>query len=400
MSRNLKEQLLEIIKAGQQAEPAPPPPMKFEGKPKGKPQDGKSRFSPPPGSAPEKPGAGTGTRHPSGGGAVSQVSSGAIRNMQKAIQQFAHTSVDYQKGKPERDKSGKIVYKISDEDKRRNFNDFLAEQFSASADIHGEEYSTDLGAINKDDKLPTDLIQLNNVINGLQRIGPGSKEALPDGRWDFRTNNAVKNVYAIATALVAANEALGGAAPNDPRVFRKTDLAKFKQLIPIKLDETPAVLSAKAEQITALIEKLTRFYSYYSKTIMEHPAYRDYVNDTLPLLTVKPGKDPAQLDAPEIERMKRSTEITLPYLRVMDKDNRPINIDGRVALSYLQNRQSLQKMMIDLLGFQPNEVNNDAAMRRVVKNLIARINSVIENNKPVQKTEVAQPTQPNPQNIA
>lgn len=377
-------------------------------KPKGKPGGAKPAGAPPgdqqPGGPP-KPGQ---VAPPSGSGGALRRST-PIANMQKAIQDFAEKAVAYQKGKPERDKSGKIVYKISDEDdKRRHFNDFLAEQFSASADIHGSEFSTDLGAISKSDKLPTDIIQLNNIINGLQRIGPGSREFSLDGNWDFRTNNAIRNVYAIATALVAANEALGGAAPNDPRVFRRADLAKLKSLIPTEPDpakskETPATLSAKAEQITPLIEKLTRFYSYYSKSIMDHPDYKRYINDDRPLLTVKPGQDPAQLDTNQAERMKNSAQITLPYLRVMDKDNRPINVDGQIALNYLQSRQGLQKMMVDLLGYQPNEVNNGAAMRRIVKTFIDRINSVIEKNKPEPQPvvkSVPNVVAPNTQNIA
>ncbi len=335
------------------------------------------------------------------GEGTNQVSAApAIKKMQTAIQEFASTSVKYRTGKPEIDpKTKKVTRKIDPNDSRRNFNDFLAEQFSAGADIHGEEFSPEADHTTKESKAPTDIIQLNNIIDGLQRIGAGSKEALADGRWDFRTNNAVKNIYAIATALVAANEALGGAAPNDPRVFKRADLNKMKQYMPKAKDPAKEVPQAKlaqlADGLTPLIEKLTEFYNYYSKSIMIHPAYRDYIKGDKPLLVVKPGVDPAALDENEAERMRNAKAVSLPYLRTADKDNKIANVDG-LTLAYLQNRQGLQKMMQDLLGFQAGELN-DAAMRRTVQNLINNINKILETNRtaaaPVEEPLVTSPAE-------
>lgn len=385
MSDRLKD-IVKTIEKIAQAVPSRSKGSKSSGEAKAK-GDGKGGTPSAPGKMPV-PTKGQTTKTPAMSPGV--VGSPAIRTMQKAIQTFANAAVAYQT-KTVKDSKGKIVKQVSEDDPRRNFNDFLAEQFSAGAEIRGDEFSSDPTATTKDSKQPTDLIQLNNVIDSLRRIGPGSKESLPDGRWEFRTNNAVRNIYALATALVSANEALGGAAPNDPRVFRRSDLVKLKNAIPKEKDPTAAgvpqtELATKAAEITPLVEKLTEFYNHYSKSIMNHPAYKRYITDDIPLLTVQPGQDPAQLDTDQAERMKNSQQIALPYLRLQDKDNRPINIDGRVLLSYLQNRQGLQKLMIDLLGYQPNEVNNGAAMRRTVKRMVNRINKIIDANKPPPAT--------------
>lgn len=385
MSNRLKDLVAQITKTAQ----VPP---RSKG-PKAKPADGAKPTAdnaPPSGAVPVPTRSKTGPVAPVGGKAFG---SPAIKKMQQAIQTFADTAVKY-KTKPEKDASGKIVYRVSEDDNRRNFNDFLAEQFSASADIHGDEYNPDPAANTKDSKLPTDIIQLNNVIDSLRRIGKGSKEALADGVWDFRTNNAVRNVYALATALVAAHNALGGIAPNDSRIFNQSDLTKLKGLIPTVKDPKASgmsqeELSKKAEGITPLVEKLTEFYNYYSSKIMTHPSYKRYITDDIPLMTVQPGKDPAQLDTNQAERLKNSNTIALPYLRVMDKGNKPINVDGKVLLNYLQSRNGLQKMMVALLGYQPNEVNNSAAMRRIVRTFIDRINKIIDQNRPA--TPVASP---------
>ena len=372
MSKKIRELLGWINKYADDGMP-PPPPLPTSGQvPKG------------PRTVPS--GSGTG---------VGYTGSSSIKNMQKAIQAFADAAVKY-KTKPERDAQGKVVYKVSDDDKRRNFNDFLAEQFSAGSDIHGDEYNPDPNANTRDAKFPTDLIQLNNVIDSLRRIGPGTKESLPDGMWDFRTNNAVRNVYALATALVTANEALGGVAPNDPRAFKRSDLAKLKNAIPKQKDPSKEGVSQpelanKAAVITPIIEKLTEFYGYYSKSIMDHPYYKRYITDDIPLLTVQPGKDPAALDANQAEKMKDAQQISLPYLRVFDKDKKPIVVDNRLFLSYLRNRQNLQKLMVNILGYQPNEVNNAPVMRQVVKNMIDNISKLIDTNKPVSSPSNPQP---------
>ena len=201
----------------------------------------------------------------------------------------------------------------------------------------------------------------------------------------------MRNIYALATALVASNQALGGTAPNDTRVFTQSDLVRLANSIPKEKDPvaegvSQAILASKANLLTPLIKKLTDFYSYYSKSIMDHPAYRGYIQDELPLLTVQPGKDPAALDPSQSEKIKNSPQIALPVLRILDKEGRPINVDGRILLSSLQSRQELQKLMVNVLGFKPNEINNSAAMRRVVKTIIARINKIIEENKPIPKS--------------
>jgi hypothetical protein len=313
------------------------------------------------------------------------VANNDISRMQKAIQNFAAAAVKY-KTVPV-NKNGKLVKEVDKNDTRRDFNDFLVEQFANNAELRGDEYSPDPGDTTLSSKQPTDLIQLDNVIDQLRRTGSQINEKLPDGSWETRTNNAVRNVYALAVALVEANEALGGTSINDRRVFTRSDLAAFKAAIPPYKDPvaegglTKENLSQRAVTITKLVNKLTEFYDFYSKTILDHPAYKSYIDQTKALLTVEPGKDPTMLNEADQKRLEQSKDIRLPFLRVLDKDNRPINIDGNVALDYLQSKQGLQKLMVDFLKYQPNEVNSFPAMRKTVNNLIDRINKIIATNR-------------------
>lgn len=395
---NLKKKLLEIQKLAQDM-PLPPPP-RFQGAPTRKttpaanqPESpaalkpaGKSRFAPAPGTKPA-PAPHTSTK-------LNQV-----REMQKAIQEFANSTVNYRKSKdPKKNNRGKVVlekgkpvYDIDPSDSRRDFNDFLAENFSANADIHGDEYSANEADTTQESKMPTDIIQMNNVIDGLRRIGPGSKEAMSDGVWDFRTTNAVKNVYAFAAALVAASEALvmGGVA-NDSSMFKKTDLQKLGKAIP-KEGATPEELTNSATIITPLVKKLTNFFDFYSKKVMNHPAYKRYIEsdpdknpNAPPLFSVKPGGvnpyKPDQNDPRQAEIMGNPKSFAMPQLTLKGKNGSSVNLDGKVTLDYLASREGLVNLMKNYLGYNDQEVNNGPLMRQIVNSILAQVNDFISTN--------------------
>lgn len=340
-----------------------------------------------------------------------------IKEMQKAIQEFADASVKYRRSKdPKKDNKGrtvlehgKPVYEVDPSDSRRDFNDFLAENFSANADIHGSEYSPNESHTSQESKMPTDIIQLNNVIDGLRRIGPGSKESMSDGVWDFRTSNAVRNVYAFAAALVAASEALvmGGTA-NDPNMFKKSDLQALGRAIPTE-DEfaslSPESLARNAAIITPLVKKLTRFFDFYSKKVMNHPAYKRYIEsdpdrnpNAPPLFSVKPGGvnpyKPDQNDPRQVEIMNNPKSFTIPQLTLKGKNGAPVNLDGKVTLDYFASRGGLVNLMKNYLGYNDQEVNNGPLMRQIVNSALDQVNNFISKNSLLVKNPVA-PKQPN-----
>ncbi len=348
------------------------------------------------GDTPKPTGGGGSKFSPSGGGGGFSAPTGGandIRKMQKAIQDFAGKVAMY-KPVPKMDK-GKIIYQISDEDKkRRDFNDFLTEQFAASADIHGDEYSPIPTDTSKASKLPTDLVQLSVVLDGLKRIGPAGNEKMRDGVWDFRTNNAVRNTYAVAAALVAAFQALGGMAANSPSTFRSADLQALRNAIPKEKDPMEAGKSQKdlaqaANAITPLVNKLSDFYEVYSKKVMDHPAYTRYIKGDVPLFTVKPGGDnpykPDQNDPSQVEAMKNPKGYRIPWMTLTTKDGSKKQFNGQITLDYLSSRDGLQSLMQQYLGYSPSEINNGPLMRKIVNEMLTNINSFLVQNKPLPK---------------
>lgn len=326
-----------------------------------------------------------------------------ISNMQRSIQEFANAAVNYKSKATGREPSGKPIYTVSKEDKRRDFNDFLAEQFMATADVHGEEYSTDIKATAKESKLPTDIVQLDNIIDGLRRIGASKSEMQIDGVWDFRTNNAVKNTYAFAAAIVTAYEALGGMAPNDPSIFTRTDLEQFKNAIPKEKDPKAAkiddkILNQYASQLIPLIKKLTEFYKKFSNNTMDHAAYRQYINQSSPLYVFSPGgsnpykPDPNDLDQKKF--MDNPKTFILPKLTLIGKSGRQFNLDNKINLETFQSTGGLANLMVQHLGYSNNEVNNPKLLIQIVRSILHQVSSYIDTNSKLLPPRPPPPPKP------
>lgn len=321
-------------------------------------------------------------------------SSNNISEMQKAIQEFADAAVAYKQEPIGKEPSGKIIYQVKKEDKRRDFNDFLAEQFMASADIHGDEYTPDKTAVTRESKLPTDIVQLDNVIDGLRRIGPAGNEKMKDGVWDFRTNNAVRNVYAFAASLVTAHEALGGIAANNPNIFTRSDLAQLKSAMPVQKDPMAAKvpqaeLNEKAKAITPLVQKLTEFYKIYSSDkpgagVLGHPAYKQYINQDFPLYTFKPGgTNPYKADPSDPDQKKfmdNPASFTLPKLTLTGKGGKQVVLDGKITLQPFQSVDGIVGLMTQYLGYSSSEVNNPKLLAQIVRSILTQVRDFIEKN--------------------
>lgn len=300
-----------------------------------------------------------------------------IIDLQQAIKDFVETAVAY---KTLKTTSGDLV---DPSDKRRDFNDFLAEQFMATADIHGDEYTASPLATSKDSKAPTDIIQLNNVIDGLRRTGSEKSEHLADGVWDMRTNNAVKNVYAFAAALVEAYEGLGGIAPNAQDVFTRSDLESFKSAIlkeedPKKFKVSQDRLNKSAEKLIPIVKKLTKFYKIYVEKILDHPAYKQYINQDTELYNFKSGgENPYKAKPDEEKYIKNPSSFALPLLELKDKSGNLVKLNGKVTLEYLTSTGAIANLLTQYLGYNQSEVSNPRLLKQTVRDILEAVNKFI-----------------------
>jgi hypothetical protein len=346
------------------------------------------------GNAPPVSGGGdnTGAGAPSGGGAIStSVSYTPVLEMQKSIQNLARVVTNYKTKtvrKPIPNKPGQTenVEVLTEEDPRKDFNDFVAEQYTNGAAIHGVEFDPSEDAISRDQKRPTENIDMDSVLDGLRRIGsPKPGEKVPDGIWDFRTQNAVMQVYALADAMVQITSFMGAMPQRANSTFTANDLQKFAAAIP-KVKEYPATSKSNeflnklspenkkhsAEVIAPLVDKLANFYQYYSKYVVDHPAYKAAVQGKTPLITAKPGGEDRGSLSPEYSNAAKDlSKLTLTNIALPSKDGKPVNFPS-LPLTYLQDIKSFRSLMLSPeLGYDEADINNSETQAKIL-NIISK----------------------------
>lgn len=331
-----------------------------------------------------------------------------IKNMQEAMQEFASVATSYgaahqQSGPPGKQPPAKV------DSRKKQFNDFITEQYLANSDLKGEEFTPDEKRTAKEQKQPSDLIEMNIVVNGLQRIGSPQSELKADNMWDFRTNNALKNIYAFAYGLVTLSKDFGR---TDAQSFTDADLGKMKELIPEDRDpkDIPAAeKSTKAKALTPLIKKLTKFYKYYISNIAMHPGFTRYIAGDESMMTLqKGGGDPTALDKDQQAMMGNIDNLQLganaiPYIT----NKYPLNLPspkgqggvigfGSMPLSVLQNVNTLRAFMTSNLGIPQNQTGDPRYLRATIDAIMKHVQSVLDLPE-AQEKAATPPTPPSQQ---
>ncbi len=338
-------------------------------------------------AAPQKPTGGGG-----GGGGVGGANVvTAIKKMQQAMQEFASKVTAYsatvEKGKGQPDAKGKPTDKVTIDDDRKDFNDFLTEQYLATSDVKGVEWSKDPSQMTQADKSKqeTDLIEMDYVVDGLKRIGGAKNELTADNYWDFRTNNALKNIYAFAYALLNVEKDFGKGAG---KIFNATDLKSMHENIPMNVKDPSRSISsedkiAKAEALTPLIEKLGKYYEHYVKKIALNPYYRTYIEKKSPMYTVKAqDEDPGSLSAAEQKRLSESgNKIVIPNVVVPAKSGqKTINI----PVTYLTDDKNFSSLMTQVLGYSSEEATYPAYKKAVLDAVLNHVQNYLSQAPPAR----------------
>ena len=248
---------------------------------------GEPDFVPSTGGEPAAPKAPVAPKGP-GGGQIHYVNQ-AVRAMQIAMQELAEFIM--------RDATSNTMFRAPKDAKpdvgteaqvagKKAFNDFLAEQYIGTLDEEhrGVEWSTNpaLQSRQQKDQSKTGIYELNVVMDTLRRIGspgPGNKEFTADGVWQFRTDNALKNMAGLAHALLSFEGDFG--LQNES--YTKRDLDQFYNLLSgytiengvVKMSE--ADKTKRATEISKHLKKIMRLYASFRRQFLERPAVRSVI---------------------------------------------------------------------------------------------------------------------------
>lgn len=264
----------------------------------------------------------------------------------------------------------------------KDFNDFMVESYSTQSLIKGQEWDPSVVYPELKTTRPTDLVQLNNVIAQLQKIGSKASPRDPDGVWDFRTQNAVKNVWAFADALLRVYDDFGASLPNPS--FTSSDLQSFAQSIPqTPIDKSERIkkykkeeLEQKASVIAPIIEKLKGFYLSFFKKVLSNPDYQKYIKSTSgsrpePFkLNLKPTTTVKIPNDAEISN-KILSDIELPKV-----NGQEIWVD--VPLTVLKDQKSLQRFLYDVLDYPESQIILPNVQLKILNIIKSEVNSRLQ----------------------
>jgi hypothetical protein len=279
-----------IKKYAQNAGDLPPPPPPPKGR---KPKSDPGATTPGKGQTPAKPGAPPNDPNkpkPTGPNAaqvaIHSKAIASIKEMQLAMQQLSESVVTDSESGTMANKSRDASQPLATDQvktSKKSFNDFIAEQYvgTLDEDKKGVEWSKDtkITTLPGKQKTQTDIYELDAVMDTLRRVGLSSREFKIDGNWEFRTDNALKNMMGFGYALLQ----LAGDFGLDNNIYTYDNWKDFyNNLSGYKIDNgivklSPAEKSKRADKITKHLKAITKLYSHFRQQVTARPEYRPYI---------------------------------------------------------------------------------------------------------------------------
>lgn len=324
----MSEKLDLIRKYAQAAEPPVPAPAKKKTKSPAKPAD--PAAPPAPGAvplakkwSPELKNRIQGKPKVIPGNSPQQIAAAkeAVKEMQMAMQELAQSVITDSE-------SGTMAYKPHDAQQpgaapevkgaKKSFNDFIAEQYlgGLDEDKKGVEWSPDqrVTSLQGKKQTQTDIYELDVVMNTLRRIGASTKEFVADGKWDFRTDNALRNIMGFAYALLQ----LEGDFGLENNFYSFDHWKNFsKALSGYKIKDGVVQLNAahKAARANAIIKHLkaiTKLYAHFRRQVLARPEFRPTIEGKRLIDRYSAQGSNKDVLTPQEDQMSKSDAVKIP----------------------------------------------------------------------------------------
>lgn len=264
------------------------------------------------------------------------------------------------------------------------FNNFLTEKYVANAPTVGDQYSYDTNVTSKEQKQRTAIKpeERDNVLDTNYRIGQMKSEAKPDGVWGFRTNNALKNTYALAYAFYNLYNKLGVVGKMN---LTAQDLTEFQSQIPSD-QELPKLSfldkNTRAQTITPLIVKISEFYKQFAQRILGNPNLSKYIEGREPLFRVN-----KTILTDDDKKRAESSYIGPLVLSGKNNIRKQFN---KLPISLLENKQVLENLAEQLQYTKQEIASNPDVIKSILNQLITHVSGVLKlNNDFIKMREVA-----------
>lgn len=298
----------------------------------------------------------------------------AVREMQLAMQDLAESVMHDANSATMSLKNKDVVHQDAAQpvqQSKKSFNDFIAEQYMGGLDesYKGVEWNKDSRVVTRPDKhrTQTDIYELDVVMNTLSRIGAEKSELKADGNWDWRTNNALKNMLGFAYALLQVEGDFG----LDNHIYNPSNWTDFKNTLSgyrvegNSVDLSPEEKTTKADRITKHLKAITRMYNEFRQQVIARPEFRPFIEGKRSFDKYDQHGSNKETLNPTEQQMAKSDitkvdNIVYPAPRLPDKQLH------YVPLKALSSKEEYLKWMLGYAGI-PNEAGAWHIFNTVIK---------------------------------
>lgn len=162
------------------------------------------------------------------------------------------------------------------------FGKFLVDRYMKTVPTGKQFVTTDLRMPVRTETATED-VSLKNIIATMKRVGKPGQEHEADGDWGPRTNNALKQAAAFGRAMLMLTSDM-----DLKTSYTQADLDLLNKYIP---NDEKRVSQELKEKVAPIIEgelyKISNFYDSFKKFVLEHPQYKEQIEQNQPFYTLK-----------------------------------------------------------------------------------------------------------------
>lgn len=317
----------------------------------------------------------------------------AVRHMQSTMQDLAQAVMRDAISSTMSQRPGDTSLTIGTEGQmsgKKAFNDFISEQYAGTLDEEhrGVEYDSDPNTQSHTDKKKTQtgLYEIDAVMNTLYRLGTpgtGGKEFTADGIWNFRTENALRNIAGFAHALLS----LQGDFGLQNQIYNERELEDFyKNLAGTDADGNTNKLDAneqtrRANDLTQHLKKITRLYDNFRRQILSRPAIRHLIEGKKAFDRYSPaGTNKNNLTAQDSQMIQSNPSIT--GIKFKGYQNGKAFAVESIPLSALSNKDAFINFL-KTVGYtnNPDATNIDRSIKPIIDLIKKQLNEQAINQK-------------------
>lgn len=259
---------------------------------------------------------------------------------------------------------------------KKAFSDFIAEQYigTLGEDKKGVEWTPDKTVTTYPGKkqTQTDIYELDVVMDTLRRIGKEKSELAADGNWDFRTDNALKNIMGFAHALLQLEGDFGLKntiyTSNNLKILQgllsgyEVDNSKSNGLIKLSNEEK----KNRAVKIVTHLDAIAKLYSHFRQQVLARPEFRPYIEGTRGFAAYnEKGTNKNSLTQPE-QVLAKDPKVRVEGLKIKSTKGWV----SSVPLSALQSKETFDNF-VSSLGYSDTEKTSPLILNVIKKQLEA-----------------------------